>query len=170
MSRRLILQQARGQRLCSSHCLRAYGFMFYFTPRWGFFSPFPHGTNFAIGHPGVFSLARWSLLIHTGFHVSHATRVRGARRLYCSPQPRFHGLGCSHFARRYYGNRFLLSFPLATKMFQFARLSLACPWIQQQFERLPYSGISGSMLIFNSPKHFVDYYALPRLWVPRYPP
>ncbi|KAJ0567834.1 hypothetical protein HanIR_Chr06g0289341 [Helianthus annuus] len=55
-------------------------------------------------------------------------------------------------------------------MFQFARLSLACPWIQQQFERLTYSGISGSMLIFNSPKHFVAYYALPRLWVPRYPP
>ncbi|CAN6462598.1 unnamed protein product [Victoria cruziana] len=64
----------------------------------------------------------------------------------------------------------LLSFPLATKMFQFARLSLACPWIQQQFERLTYSGISGSMLIFNSPKHFVACYALPRLWVPRYPP
>ncbi|KAG5571990.1 hypothetical protein H5410_061756 [Solanum commersonii] len=35
------------------------------------------------------------------------------------------------------------------------------------FERLPYSGISGSMLIFNSLKHFIDYYALPRLWVPR---
>ncbi|KAJ7941723.1 hypothetical protein O6P43_035232 [Quillaja saponaria] len=44
-------------------------------------------------------------------------------------------------------------------MFQFARLSLACPWIQQQFERLTYSGISGSTLIFNSPKHFVAYYA-----------
>ncbi|KAK7371127.1 hypothetical protein VNO78_36844 [Psophocarpus tetragonolobus] len=46
-SRRLILQQARGQspRLGSSHCLGAYGFMFYFTPRWGFFSPFPHGTT-----------------------------------------------------------------------------------------------------------------------------
>ncbi|KAF3615058.1 Glutamine synthetase I [Capsicum annuum] len=69
---------------------------------------------FAIGHPGVFNLARWSLLIHTGFHMPHATR--------------------------------------------------------KQFERLPYSGISGSMLIFNSLKHFVDYYALPRLWVPRYPP
>ncbi|KAL5696871.1 hypothetical protein ACHQM5_031274 [Ranunculus cassubicifolius] len=26
------------------------------------------------------------------------------------------------------------------------------------------------MLIFNSPKHFVACYALPRLWVPRYPP
>ncbi|KAK5838487.1 hypothetical protein PVK06_007217 [Gossypium arboreum] len=36
--------------------------------------------------------------------------------------------------------------------------------------RLTYSGISGSTLIFNSPKHFVAYYALPRLWVPRYPP
>ncbi|KAK8680638.1 hypothetical protein V6N13_109578 [Hibiscus sabdariffa] len=55
-------------------------------------------------------------------------------------------------------------------MFQFARLSLVCPWIQQQLERLTYSGISGSTLIFNSPKHFVAYYALPRLWVPRYPP
>ncbi|KAK8499116.1 hypothetical protein V6N12_075966 [Hibiscus sabdariffa] len=39
--------------------------------------------------------------------------------------------------------------------------------LQQQFERLTYSGISGSTLIFNSPKHFVAYYALPRLWVPR---
>ncbi|TYH79922.1 hypothetical protein ES332_D03G097200v1 [Gossypium tomentosum] len=55
-------------------------------------------------------------------------------------------------------------------MFQFARLPLVCPWIQQQFKRLTYSGISGSTLIFNSPKHFVAYYALPRLWVPRYPP
>ncbi|KAL8188995.1 hypothetical protein R6Q57_029515, partial [Mikania cordata] len=55
-------------------------------------------------------------------------------------------------------------------VFTFARLSLVCPWIQQQFERLTYSGISGSMLIFNSSKHFVAYYALPRLWVPRYPP
>ncbi|KAK8516945.1 hypothetical protein V6N12_032145 [Hibiscus sabdariffa] len=39
--------------------------------------------------------------------------------------------------------------------------------LTQQFERLTYSGISGSTLIFNSPKHFVAYYALPRLWVPR---
>ncbi|CAN6857875.1 unnamed protein product, partial [Brassica oleracea var. botrytis] len=26
------------------------------------------------------------------------------------PQPRFHGLGCSHFARRYYGNHFCFIF------------------------------------------------------------
>ncbi|XLU24105.1 hypothetical protein S245_060171, partial [Arachis hypogaea] len=36
-------------------------------------------------------------------------------------------------------------------MFQLAVLSLACPWIQQQFERLTYLGISRSTLIFNSP-------------------
>ncbi|KAL2247847.1 UNVERIFIED_CONTAM: hypothetical protein Sindi_2637000 [Sesamum indicum] len=137
----------------------------------------PSRYYFAIGHPGVFSLARWSLLIHTGFHVSHATRGAtfkllrlAARRLYCSPTTPFSRFRLLPFRSPLLRESLLLSFPLATKMFQFARLSLACPWIQQQFERLPYSGISGSMLIFNSPKHFVDYYALPRLWVPRYPP
>ncbi|MBA0575126.1 hypothetical protein Golob_025398, partial [Gossypium lobatum] len=35
-------------------------------------------------------------------------------------------------------------------MFQFAKLSLICPWIQQQFERLTYSRISGSMLTMPS--------------------
>ncbi|XLV03548.1 hypothetical protein S245_017885 [Arachis hypogaea] len=110
----------------------------------------PSRYYFTIGHPGVFSLARWSLLIHTGFHVPHATRVRALLP----------------FRSPLLWESLLLSFPLATKMFQLARLSLAYPWIQQQFERLTYSGISGSTLIFNSPKHFVAYYALPRLWVP----
>ncbi|KAL8523968.1 hypothetical protein ACS0TY_013795 [Phlomoides rotata] len=134
----------------------------------------PSRYYFAIGHPGVFSLARWSLLIHTGFHVSHATRGAAfmllrlaARRLYCSPTTPVSRFRLLPFRSPLLRESLLLSFPLATKMFQFARLSLVCPWIQQQFERLPYSGISGSMLIFNSPKHFVDYYALPRLWVPR---
>ena len=73
LSRRLILQQARGQ-LLTSHCLSAYGFMFYFTPYTRVLFTFPSQYYFAIGHPGVFSLTRWSSLIHTGFHVSHATR------------------------------------------------------------------------------------------------
>nr|KYP43983.1 Uncharacterized protein ORF91 [Cajanus cajan] len=64
-------------------------------------------------HPGVFSLARWSLLIHTGFHVPHATR-----------------------------------------MFQFTRLSLACPWIQQQFERLTYIGNPRIYAYFQLPEAF----------------
>lgn len=73
LSRRLILQQARGQ-LLTSHCLSAYGFMFYFTPYTRVLFTFPSQYYFTIGHPGVFSLTRWSSLIHTGFHVSHATR------------------------------------------------------------------------------------------------
>ncbi|KAK8640444.1 hypothetical protein V6N13_008197 [Hibiscus sabdariffa] len=93
-----------------------------------------------------------------------------ARRFYCSPTAPFSRFRLLPFRSPLLRESLLLSFPPATKMFQFARLSLVCPWIQQQFERLTYSGISGSTLIFNSPKHFVAYYALPRLWVPRYPP
>ncbi|MCD9643928.1 hypothetical protein HAX54_031820, partial [Datura stramonium] len=35
----------------------------------------PSRYYFVIGHLGVFSLARWSLLIHMGFHVPHVTRA-----------------------------------------------------------------------------------------------
>ena len=38
-----------------------------------------------------------------------------------NPKPKL-GLGSSRFARHYSGNHSLFSFPLATKMFQFARL------------------------------------------------
>ena len=40
------------------------------------------------------------------------------------------GLGYSPFARRYLGSRYLLSFPPATKMFQFAGLARASLCIQ----------------------------------------
>ena len=40
------------------------------------------------------------------------------------------GLGYSPFARRYLGSRSLLSFPPATKMFQFAGLARASLYIQ----------------------------------------
>ncbi|KAJ3672019.1 hypothetical protein LUZ61_022341 [Rhynchospora tenuis] len=77
MSRRLILQQARGQRLFSLlPLLGSSRFHVLFHSPGGVLFTFPSRYYFAIGHPGVFSLARWSLLIHTGFHVSHATRVR----------------------------------------------------------------------------------------------
>ncbi|KAK4721693.1 hypothetical protein R3W88_011926 [Solanum pinnatisectum] len=88
----------------------------------------------------------------------------GSRCLYCSSTTSFSRFRLLPFRSPLLWESLLLSFPLATKMFQFASLSLACPWIQQQFERLPYSGISESMLIFKSPKHFVDYYALSHLW------
>ncbi|TYH45622.1 hypothetical protein ES332_D11G278400v1 [Gossypium tomentosum] len=72
----------------------------------------------------------WSLLIHMGFHVPHAT---GSER----------------------------------KLVMFSATGLSS---SRQFERLTYSGISEPTIIFNSPKHFVAYYSLSHLWVPRYLP
>ena len=51
-----------------------YDFIIYFTPCQGFSFTFPSRYLFTIDHSGVFSLTRWSSWIHTGFHVSHATR------------------------------------------------------------------------------------------------
>ncbi|KAJ1681193.1 hypothetical protein LUZ63_023585 [Rhynchospora breviuscula] len=76
MSRRLILQQARGQRSFSPPTAWELTVSCSISLPGGVLFTFPSRYYFAIGHPGVFSLARWSLLIHTGFHVSHATRVR----------------------------------------------------------------------------------------------
>ncbi|XLR47013.1 hypothetical protein S83_031673, partial [Arachis hypogaea] len=64
----------------------------------------PSRYYFTISHPGVFSFARWSLLIHIGFHVPHATRVRALLP----------------FRSPLLWESLLLSFPLATKMFQLA--------------------------------------------------
>ncbi|KAM0966004.1 hypothetical protein ACFX2I_033724 [Malus domestica] len=76
MSRRLILQQARGQSPGLLPLLGSLRFHVLFHSPMGVLFTLPSRYYFTIGHPGVFSLARWSLLIHTGFHVSHATRVR----------------------------------------------------------------------------------------------
>ncbi|KAI5431011.1 hypothetical protein KIW84_035236 [Lathyrus oleraceus] len=116
MSRRLILQQARGQSPSSSHCLGAYGFMFYFTPRQGFFSPYPHDTT--------------SLSVTQEYLALQGCNIRllrlAARRLYCSPTTPFSRFRLLPFRSPLLRESVLLSFPLATKMFQFARLSLAC--------------------------------------------
>ena len=96
----------------------------------------------------VFSLAGWSPQIRTGFHVPRPTQVSPRsiarcpygsftlcaavfqtasgscyRYLLVILQPRnvrkHSGLGSSLFARHYWGNRFFLSSPPGTKMFQF---------------------------------------------------
>ncbi|KAL5773537.1 hypothetical protein ACOSQ2_013461 [Xanthoceras sorbifolium] len=84
-------------------------------------------------------------ITNTGFKIF--IFKNSARRLYFSPTTPFSQFRLLPFRSPLLRESLLLSFPLATKMFQFARLSLACPWIQQQFERLTYSGISGSTLI-----------------------
>ncbi|KAK7335337.1 hypothetical protein VNO80_27116 [Phaseolus coccineus] len=78
MSRRPILQQARSQspRLSLLPLLGSLRFHVLFHSPMGVLFTLPSRYYFTIGHPGVFSLARWSLLIHMGFHLPHATWVR----------------------------------------------------------------------------------------------
>ena len=102
----------------------------------------------------VFSLAGWSPMIRTGFHVPRPTQVPDlvtTRYPYGSVTlcaavfqtasgscDDFHrlvlqhrrvlehgGLGSSLFARHYWGNRLFLSSPPGTKMFQFPGFALA---------------------------------------------
>ena len=64
----------------------------------------------------------------------------------------------------------LLSFPPATKMFQFAGFARTDLLIQSAVFGLPHSEISGSLLVSSSPKLIVGHHVLLRLCVPRYPP
>ena len=76
MSRQLILQQARGQ---SPHLFPLLGnlqFHVLFHSPMGVLFIIPSQYYFAIGHPGVFSLVRWSLLIHTWFVLFKYSRPR----------------------------------------------------------------------------------------------
>ena len=133
--------------LSCSDRLQTDGFRFCFTPLPGVLPTFPSRYWSTVGLPVVFSLAGWSPLFRTGFLVSRPTQV-AAPRLQVAPTgvspsspgvstpfgfpeggpwplllPRAcldtHGLGSSLFARRYSGNRFFLSSPPGTEMFQF---------------------------------------------------
>ena len=169
------------------------GFHVLFHSPTGVLFTFPSRYYFTIGHLGVFSLTRWSSLIHTGFHVPHATRdiqkkgegfdywtftIFGAGFscfvssfiIFCipltptTPLLEHNGLGCSHFARRYSGNRFCFLFLWLLRCFS----SPGCLFLFYEFKkefyrRLPYSGIFGSMLVTSSPKRIAGICALHRL-------
>ena len=145
ISRRLILQQERSQTLSRSPtaCKLMVSCSFHSPP--GVLFTFPSRYCFTIGHSGIFSLTRWSSLIHTEFHVLHATRDKvffslSNTRLSLSmvyPSRYFFQLFLTTFPLphieiwfRLFPVRspllresFLLSFPLDTKMFQFSRFA-----------------------------------------------
>ena len=117
---------------------------------------FPSRYCFAIGHTGVLSLTRWSSRIHTEFHVLRATRdtarptlfsrtglspsmachsntsakLVGTTTLSHNPDGRTHRFRLFPVRSPLLRESFLLSFPPATKMFQFAGLARAALWIQ----------------------------------------
>ena len=84
-----------------------YGFRYSFTPLTGVLFTFPSRYLFTIGRWVVLSLARWSSLIPTGFHVSRGTwdairrsrdrfRLRGYYPLWPNfPEPSTNGTVCN---------------------------------------------------------------------------
>ena len=127
ISRRLILQQARGHPFnrAPTACKLMVSWSISLPSRGSFHLSL--AVLFTIGHTGVFSLTRWSSLIHAGFHVPHATRdpasilplsttglspplvqlstASSSFRIPCrcptTPAGMPTGLGSSRFARRY---------------------------------------------------------------------
>ena len=118
------------------------------------------------------------------YHVCWSLPDRGVSRSSAPPQPRLANaytlsrlvsLGCSRFARRYLGNRRLLSLPPGTEIFHFPGLASmryglthGCDSIT--YHGFPHSGISGLTPVSGFPELIAAYYALRRLRAPRHPP
>ena len=89
------------------------------------------------------------------------------------PQPRRHlreiGLGFSRFARHYYGNHSLFSFPQGTEMFHFPWFAAPALCIQAGLPRLfamvgfPIRTSPDQYLVGNSPELFAATHVLHRL-------
>ena len=165
----------------------------------GYFSPFPHGTGtLSVSReylalpdgPGGFTqdsscpaLLRIPLcFVSLRVRVCHPLRThfpeRSTHEISCNGavlQPRtcrnMSGLGSSPFARHYWGNHCLFSFPAGTKMFQFPALaSRVCGMSSLQDDGLSHSEIRGSKVICTYPRLVAAYHVLHRLREPRHPP
>ena len=96
------------------------------------------------------------------------------------PQPLGHlrdtGLGFSRFARHYYGNHSLFSFPQGTEMFHFPWFALPALCIQAGVTRLftapgfPIRTSPDQRSVGNYPELFAATHVLLRLSAPRHPP
>ena len=196
ISRRLILQQARHHSFnrALTACKLTVSCSISLPSRGSFHLSL--AVLFAIGHAGVFSLSRWSSMIHTGFLVPRATRDSARflklsttglspslvqlstasssrqipRRCPTTPTIKIIGLGSFHFARRYYGNRGFFLFLQLLRCFSSLRSLAPAYRFSGSYNRLPYSETSGSMHASCSPEHIVGSHVLHRLCVPRYPP
>ena len=96
------------------------------------------------------------------------------------PLPRRHfrtaGLGCSRFARHYFGNHSLFSSPQGTEMFHFPWFAPSALFIQAEVTRLfaapgfPIRTSPAQRSVGNSPELFAATHVLHRLLAPRHPP
>ncbi len=155
--------------------------------------------SFTIGHRGVFSLGRWSGLLHAGFHEPRATLVRLSTPDFALGLRGFHplwpafpdrstelfsargarnpgtnpGLGCSVFARRYWRNRCLFLFLRVLRCFRSPR-SLSPPYAfgRESPKRwgFPIRKSPDRLLFARSPELIAGCRVLRRLSMPRHPP
>ena len=103
-------------------------------------------------------------------HSAHQLSCHG---VVLQPHPcrNMDGLGYSPFARHYWGNHCLFSFPAGTKMFQFPAFASIVRWIiSLQDIGLSHSEIRGSKVICTYPQLIAAYHVLHRLREPRHPP
>ena len=154
---------------------------------------------FTIGHRGVFSLGRWSGLLHAGFHEPRATLVRLSTLIFtrhlrgCHPlwpavpgrsvellsargarNPGTNpGLGSSVFARRYSRNRCLFLLLRLLRCFSSPR-SLYPPYAFRRESPyrwgFPIRKSSDRCLFAGSPTLIAGCRVLRRLSMPRHPP
>ena len=92
-----------------------------------------------------------------------------------TPECTHSGLGSFHFARRYFENRVFFLFLRLLRCFSSPGHLLygylfTIRYIHITVCGFPHSDISGSLLTYSSPKHFVVSHVLHRLLVPRHPP
>jgi hypothetical protein len=149
-TRRLIMQKARGHPTSGLPLFVGIRFQVLFTPLIGVLFIIQSPYLSTIGRRGVFSLGGWAPRFHTEFHELHATLVRlghpcdplqdchllwfGFPARFTDhldvprwrPQPRAEArFGLFRFRSPLLTESRLLSIPLVTEMFQFARFAPA---------------------------------------------
>jgi hypothetical protein len=89
-----------------------------------------------------------------------------------TPRPCRLGLGCSHFARHYFGNAFFSSGYLDVSVPQVPSLPLCVhvSVLEVRSSGFPHSDIPGSVPVHGSPRLFAVTHVLHRHLVPRHPP
>ncbi len=108
--------------------------------------------------------------------VQHSLLLRlAARHLYSSPTTPFSRFRLLPFRSPLLRESLLLSFPLATKMFQFPRFPPHRLWVQRWVTThsvvgFSHSGICGSTPVCGSSQLIAADHALHRLLAPRHPP
>ena len=159
--------------------------MFYFTPLPGFFSPFPHGTcSLSVTReylalrdgPRGFRQDSTCLAVLRIPNRAYYISLTGLSPYVVQLPIWFEDwFGLFPFRSPLLRKSIFLSFPPATKMFQFTGLLLHSYVFTMQYLRItigefPHSEIPGSKHTYCSPRHIAVCRVLRQLLVPRHPP